>query len=80
LKPNVLQAGAKYKFAVSVVDSADNKKGKAEVVANVASPPVGGSLAVTPLQGTEFNTQFTLPTSGWDSARLYQFGFHTKWS
>jgi len=66
LPAGTLQPGGSYLFQLVAVDA--NGQASAIISLTVASLPVGGVLAVSPANGTQLSTLFTLNTSGWTDA------------
>jgi len=65
IKENVLTSGTKYTFMLAV----SNFVGSAYAYASfqVGNPPSGGTFTVTPTQGEELSTTFSVATLGWQS-------------
>jgi hypothetical protein len=66
LPGGTLEPGGAYVFQLLAIDG--NGQASARIAVNVTSLPVGGVLTVSPLNGTQLSTPFTLSTSGWSDA------------
>jgi len=65
LYPGVLTSGATYSFVLTVTTVSPPGSGFGEVLVTVNQLPTGGSFAVAPLQGVQFQDVFTLLVGGW---------------
>jgi hypothetical protein len=79
LKPSSLTEGLKYTFTFTA-SGTGSATGYSEVSLLMNVPPSGGSLTVSPTEGTAANTTFTLTTTGWmddpeDLPLMYLFSF-----
>ena len=63
----VFSGGATYAFQVAVRNGL-NQSSSAQVTVQIAAPPSGGSLTVSPTVGNELNTTFSMQAIGWQSA------------
>ena len=81
LKPNSLAQGSKYTFRLEVGMGGGISAYKTSFT--VMKQPSGGSLSITPSQGTEYSTIFKLSSPNWQDSDspdtgilTYQFGYN----
>jgi len=65
LFPGVLVSGAQYTFRLTVTTVSPPGSGFGEVDVTINQLPTGGSFAVAPLQGVQFQDVFSLLVGGW---------------
>jgi hypothetical protein len=79
--PNPLQEGVEYHFELSIYDSDNNLESAATLLFTTNEGPIGGTFAVNPMTGTEFDTRFTMSAFGFsdgdnlDLPLKYQYYF-----
>jgi hypothetical protein len=66
LPAGTLQPGGAYVFQLVAVDT--NGQASATVSLTVMGVPVGGTLTVSPTNGTQLSTPFALSTAGWSDS------------
>ena len=76
--PNSVVGSARFTLQLLVTDGRSTGNARVDVRANV--PPIGGATAVSPRNGTQFNTTFVFTQAGWsdpDTPLSYGYDYRT---
>ncbi|KAK3248328.1 hypothetical protein CYMTET_42204 [Cymbomonas tetramitiformis] len=81
LRPGVLTPGLSYTFQLRATDRIG--VGSAVLEVEVNTPPYGGAILVSPLEGVELDTEFSIQSPGWvdtDAPMWYQQAYYVTGS
>ncbi|KAK3275912.1 hypothetical protein CYMTET_15988 [Cymbomonas tetramitiformis] len=81
LRPGVLTPGLSYTFQLRATDRIG--VGSAVLEVEVNTPPYGGAILVSPLEGVELDTEFSIQSPGWvdtDTPMWYQQAYYVTGS